>query len=245
MRAPFVFRILGLLRIGAESPESQAPDLPQRRYCITQFGRLVIARGVVRWVRDAFDLPDLTPRGNGSEYAVFLMISNDLGWFSPSTMHGEGAVAVDAEQLAGVRQGRVFQRKGLGGQSRLGEGVQGFAGADLHIDQEGAPAPPPAVVDLGLKVTILPSAGTWGRGPAWAMYIVSPRVSRPAGTMLSKARTSEISPSRLTRSTRLRWPSVTRNPPWKGSMADWTRWGPRCRSRAGSPRTTRRCWRRR
>ena len=48
-----------------------------------------------------------------------------------------------------------------------------------------------------------------------------PETASPVGTTLPNAINSVISPSRVTRSTRLWCPSVTRNPPRKGSIAYW------------------------
>ena len=70
-----------------------------------------------------------------------------------------------------------------------------------------------AVGDFGPNDTTLPFSGRWGTGPASAMYTVLPRTASPVGTMLSNAINSVTSPSRVTRSTRLWCPSVTRNPP--------------------------------
>ena len=67
--------------------------------------------------------------------------------------------------------------------------------------------------DFGLNATTLPSAGSWGTGPASAMYTLLPLSSSPVGTMLPNAISWLTSPSRVTRYTRLWCPSVTRNPP--------------------------------
>src|SRR4029453_15944814 len=76
--------------------------------------------------------------------------------------------------------------------------------------------------DPGWNDTILPFSGRWGVGPASALYTVLPRMWRPVGTMLPKAITSVIAPSRVTLNTRLWWPSVTRNPLRYFSIAYWT-----------------------
>jgi hypothetical protein len=173
--------------------------------------QVAVGAMAVGWTRDALDLPDLS-----GERDDVCGVPDELERGRPvQTVRDDskGAVAVDLHERARVRQ-RRSSRRAAGREVALRQGVQTATAAKFHVNEEGAPeAISVAVGEFGPNDTTLPFSGRWGTGPASAMYTVLPLTSSPVGTMLSNAINTVISPSSVTRSTRLRCPSVTRKPP--------------------------------
>jgi hypothetical protein len=115
---------------------------------------------------DATDPPDLS--GEGDEVRG---VPDELerGW-PIQAVHddGEGAVPIDFDQRAGVRQRRRTRRV-ADREDTLRESVE-TAAAKFHVNEEGAPeATSVAVGEFDRKDTTLPFSGRWGTGPASAM----------------------------------------------------------------------------
>ena len=146
-------------------------------------------------------------------YAVFPMSSSEVGWFRPSM------TTVKWPSRSTFTRAPVFGCAGdpsgfPGWKSPWERAYSRCPRPNSTSTSKGLPdATSRTVVDPGRNATTLPVSGRWGTGPASAMEMVLPRTSSPVGTMLANARSTLIWPSRATRSTRLWWPSLTRNPP--------------------------------
>src|SRR5881397_2453383 len=108
---------------------------------------------------------------------------------------GEGAVPVDLDECAGVRQCRS-SRRAADREDTLREGIKTVAGAKFHVNEEGsAGGHHRGGGRLGLERHNLAVLGQVGDGAGSAMYTVLPLTASPVGTMLSNWINTVTSPS--------------------------------------------------
>ena len=160
--------------------------------------------------RKAVDLPDLPGEGDDVRGGPDELERGRQVQIVVMTVKVPSPLTSTSEPLFGC----AGEPGGAAGPRALRERVEPATAAKFHVNEEaGARGHLRGRGRLRPERHNLAVLGRWGTGPASAMYIVLPDTASPVGTMSSNAINTVTSPSRVTRNTRLRCPSVTRNPP--------------------------------
>src|SRR2546426_12635188 len=92
-------------------------------------------RQALKLTRDAVDLPDLSGEGNDVRGVPDELERGRLVQGMKDV--GEGAVPVDLDECAGVRQCRS-SRRAADREDTLREGIKTVAGAEFHVNEEAS-----------------------------------------------------------------------------------------------------------